>query len=87
MTNTEALDLMLRLYITAESNKIALKQRHFPSPEAVANFYRAVARTMQTLIQKAIDDDNIPEWEMNQRFDALIEELKQFQEAAKEVKH
>ena len=87
MTNTDALDLMLRLYITAESNKSALKKGHSPSQEAVAAFYQVVERTMHALIQKAIDDDHIPEWEMEQRWNALIEELKQFQEAAKEVKH
>jgi len=90
MTNTEALDLMLRLYITADSGSIALKQGHTPPPEAVVAFYRVVVKTMQGLIQKAIDDDKIPEWEIDQRFNDLLEELKQFHEtvrAAKEVKH
>ena len=87
MTNTTALDLMLRLYITAESNKIALKQGQVPSRKKIAAFYQVVERTMHALIQKVIDDDHISEWEMEQRWNALIEELKQFHEAAKEVKH
>jgi len=90
MTNTEALDLMLRLYITAESGDIAIKKGHVPSHEAVVSFYRIVVRTLQTLIDKAVEDDNIPEWEMNQRFNALLEELEMFREAmraAKEAKH
>ena len=93
MTNTKALDMMLRLYLTADSALNMVNAGHVPPPEALTSFFRVVLLTIHPLIQKAIEDDNIPEWEMDQRVNAILEQMEQIgkeaaaQAAAEKTKH
>ena len=82
MTNTESLDMMLRLYATADAAYHAVKEGHFPPPEPLAAFFMVVVKTMVALMEKAMQDDKVSTWEMEQRFNMVLAEMKRAHEAA-----
>ena len=82
MTNTEALDMMLRLYATADAAYHAVKDGHFPPPEPLAAFCLVVVKTMEALMEKAMQDDNVSIWEMDQRFNKVLAEMKRVHDSA-----
>ena len=92
MTNIEALDLLLKLYATADTALIAIKGGDYPPPEALAAFCRIVVSTTQALLVKSMDDDNVSQWEVEQRYKAVLAEMRQVyaeaaEAAAAETKH
>ena len=75
MTNTEALDIMLKLFTTAEFAKKSVELGRMPTQEEFQQFLRGVSRTAELMITKMMVDDNVAEWEIQERIEALFEEV------------
>ena len=66
---------MLKLYATADTALDAVRAGNLPPPDALAAFCRIVVRTMEALMAKIMEDDNVSFWEMEQRFNAVLAEM------------
>jgi hypothetical protein len=76
MTNVEALDMMLRLFATAEFARRAVRSGHMPPQDDLERFFKNVRRSAELMLYKMSDDDNIPEWEFEERVKSVFDELK-----------
>ena len=84
MTNTEALELMLRLFTTAEFAEHAARSGVVPSQDDLQKFCHSVARASAIMITKMIEDDSIPEWEVDERLKAIIKDVANFTKRSKQ---
>jgi hypothetical protein len=76
MTNIQAFDLMLRLFTTADLCQHAVKAGNMPTQDDLQKLLRGISRTSELIIYKMMEDDNIPEWEIDERFKAALDEFR-----------
>jgi hypothetical protein len=75
MTNVEALDVMLRLFATSEFALRAVRSGHMPPQYELERFIKNVRRSAEFMLYKMADDDNIHEWEFDERVKAIFDEF------------